>query len=156
MKPVILLQRKALGWPPLILWNQKSFNVLSPQVNGMQLTLIMVFWREYWITAGLELGLLLQNPYFVLAVLCISDPKNYHQIFKTTWSLFPFSESLLFTSLLVLILSYHACSEKQRTGRIGLGRMINIGLLWIWDKKRRFDKTKVSANSSGQLYSTLC
>ena len=66
-----------------------------------------------------------------------------------------FLKSFLFTSLLVLILSHQAlAAKKQRNWRIGLGRMINTVYYGYETKKGDSDKTKVSANSSGQLYST--
>ena len=63
-----------------------------------------------------------------------------------------FLKSFLFTSLLVLILSHQAlAAKKQRNWRIGLGRMINTVYYGYETKKGDSDKTKVSANSSGQL-----
>ena len=66
-----------------------------------------------------------------------------------------FLKSILFTSLLVLILSHQAlAAKKQRNWRIGLRRMINTVYYGYETKKGDSDKTKVSANSSGCLLYT--
>ena len=61
----------------------------------------------------------------------------------------------LLISLLALASTHHAlAAKKQRNWRIGLGRMINTVYYGYDTKKGDSDLTKVSTNSSGQLYST--
>ena len=61
----------------------------------------------------------------------------------------------LLISLLALAWTHHTlAAKKQRNWRIGLGRMINTVYYGYDTKKGDSDLTKVSTNSSGQLYST--